>query len=183
MDKQIKKVKDKEKERKSELFWGVILVGLGLLALASQFIEWGSWGMLGIFFLPLLGTAFLAWGIMAREAGPFIPGGIISGIGWGVVLIGGPWHLFSGDTAGGVFMLVFAAGWILIPLLTAVFAEETHWWALIPGGIFALVGLGVLFGGLFLDALSFAGRTWPAILIIVGVYIIFQALRNRTKQG
>ncbi len=34
------------------------------------------------------------------------------------------------DTPGdedGWFLPAYAGGWLLIPLLTAIFAEETHW--------------------------------------------------------
>ena len=94
------------KERRNEFIWGLILISIGLFALAGQTIniEWDNWGL---FFLPALGGVFLLSGIFSRQAGLIIPGGIISGIGWGSVLVTGPFAS-TGDVEGGVFMLAFA---------------------------------------------------------------------------
>lgn len=166
------------KEKRNEVVWGLILVGIGLLALAGRVIniEMDNWGL---WFLPALGGAFLLWGILSREAGLIIPGGIISGIGWGSVLVAGPFG-FEGDVEGGVFMLAFALGWAAITVLTAVFTDEAHWWALIPGGIMAVIGMGILFGGFFLSLLTLAGKIWPVFLILLGVYVLYTA-NKKTK--
>ncbi len=169
------------KEKRNELIWGIILIGVGILALAGQFINI-NWDNLGIFFLPALGGGFLLWGILSHQAGLIIPGGIISGIGWGSVLITGPLANLAGDYEGGVFMLTFALGWGLITVLTAVFTDETHWWPLIPGGIMALIGGGILFGGIFLQSLTLLGKIWPAFLILIGIYVIFQGTRSNKIQ-
>jgi hypothetical protein len=126
-----------------------------------------------------LGALFLLLGIVQREAGWIIPGGILSGIGLGIVLNEGPFNLFPGLEDGGVFMLSFAAGWGLITLLTAVFTKETHWWALIPGGIMALIGAAVLWGGLFANGLELLGTLWPLALIIIGLAILLNARREK----
>jgi hypothetical protein len=169
------------KGKRNDLIWGIILVGIGLLALADQFINihWGNWGVL---FLPALGGGFLLWGILSRQAGLIIPGGIISGIGWGAALITGPLSNLDGDYEGGIFMLTFALGWALITLLTAVFTSKTHWWPLIPGGIMALIGGGILFGGIFLQTLTFIGKIWPVFLILLGIYVLYQGTRSGKVQ-
>ncbi len=168
------------KEKRGELIWGIILIGIGVIALANQFTNF-NWDHLGLYFLPLLGGAFLLGGILSRQAGLIIPGGIISGIGWGSLLIAGPLSGLTGDNEGAIFMLTFALGWGLITVLTAVFTDETHWWPLIPGGIMALIGLGILFGGIFMQGLSLLGRIWPAFLIVLGLYILFQGVRSQDK--
>lgn len=169
MDKQLK-------ENRNEWVGGLILIGLGLFFLANQFIDL-NWDRLGVYFLPALGAAFLLAGIVGRQVGFLIPGGILSGIGWGSVLVTGPFA-GSGDTEGGVFMLTFAAGWALITVLTAVFTKETHWWPLIPGGIMALIGGGILFGGVFMQGLTLLGQIWPVFLILLGLIILFQGMKN-----
>jgi hypothetical protein len=167
---------------RNALIGGLILIFGGLLALAGQFVP-ESWGLsFGLLVLLGLGVAFLLAGILTREAGWFIPGGILSGIGAGVALVDGPLArlipagLVPGDE-GGLFMLAFAGGWFLITVMTALFAEETHWWPLIPGSIFALIGLAAGFGSIFASALDLIGRAWPLALIAVGIVILARARR------
>jgi len=169
------------KENRNEWIGGVILIGLGLFFLVNQFIDF-NWDSVGIYFLPALGAIFLLAGVVTRQAGLIIPGGIISGIGWGSVLITGPFS-DTGDVEGGLFMLAFALGWGLITVLTAVFTDETHWWPLIPGGIMALIGGGILFGGIFMQTLSLFGKIWPAFLILIGIAVLIQGAKGGTNKS
>ena len=162
---------------KSNLLTGLILVVIGIVALLFRWLPDALSDNLGQFLLLGLGVIFLAVGIATREDGWFIPGGILSGLGAGVLLVSSPLAARLGGDEGGWFLLAFAGGWFLIPLLTAIFAEETHWWALIPGGIIAVVGLAALYGGLFASALEWAGRLWPLGLIIGGVLLLWQSRR------
>lgn len=168
-------------EKRNEWIGGLILIGLGLFFLANQFIDF-NWDRVGIYFLPALGGVFLLAGILTRQAGLIIPGGILSGIGWGSVLVTGPFS-GSGDVEGGVFMLTFALGWTLITGLTAVFTEKTHWWPLIPGGIMALIGGGILFGGVFMQGLTLLGQLWPVFLILLGLFVLYQGMRGNTAKS
>ncbi len=167
---------------KGNLLTGFLLVAVGIVALLVQFMPNTLGDNLGRFLLLGLGVIFLALGIATREDGWFIPGGILSGLGAGVLLVSSPLAARLGGDEGGWFLLAFAGGWFLIPLLTAVFADETHWWALIPGGIIGLVGLTVLYGGLFANVLEWAGRLWPLGLIIGGVLLLWQSRRPATAE-
>jgi predicted membrane protein len=80
-----------------------------------------------------------------------------------------------------VFLVVFGLGWFLIVLLTAVFTNQTQWWALIPGGIIGFVGLAILFGGVFMKTLTAVSFLWPVVLIIVGVYVLWKARQPTEK--
>lgn len=166
-------------EKRKDLTGGIILIAIGLLFLLGQLINLENWGLL---LLPGLGALFLLWGIITRQSGLLIPGGILSGIGWGTYAIAGPWSLGQGLDDGGLFLIIFGAGFASITLFSAIFTKENHWWALIPGGIIAAVGASILFGGVFLDALEFVGRYWPIALILVGLYIIVQANREKTPK-
>jgi hypothetical protein len=169
-------MKSELKEKRNEWIGGVILIGLGLFFLVNQFVSF-NWDQLGVYFLPALGLLFLLAGIFTRQAGPIIPGGILSGIGWGAVLVNGPFA-DTGDTAGGIFMLAFALGWALIVVLTAVFTPKPHWWPLIPGGIMAVIGAGLLFGGVFMQGLTLLGQIWPVFLILLGLYVLFRGMKG-----
>lgn len=164
----------KNSESRERIFWGLALIIVGLMALAAQFVELGV--NLGTFIVPTLGLIFLLWGLISRESGLFIPGGILSGIGIGIFLIMGPYEAASGQAQGGVFLLAFAFGWALIPILSAIFTGDNHWWALIPGGIMALVGGGLLFGGAAMTLLETFATFWPVILILGGLYLILRRL-------
>lgn len=172
----------KQVEKKREgLVGGLILVLIGLIALANQFIDFDLFPDLGLLIVPSIGVLFLLWGILTREAGLIIPGGIMSGIGLGILLVAEPFEVFSGVDDGGIFMLSFALGWVSITVLTAVFTEETHWWALIPGAIMGLIGGAVLAGGVFETMLSLLGKLWPLALIALGIGILQQTVRGKAS--
>ena len=107
-----------------------------------------------------------------------IPGGIVSGIGLGIVLSAGPFEILPGVEDGGLFLISMGLGFASITFFSALFGDETHWWALIPGGILGFIGLAVSLGGIFFSLLEFVGTYWPLILIGVGGYSIYQAVKT-----
>ena len=162
----------KAQEQRNRTVGGLALIVLGLIALAAQFVEIGEW--LGLLILPGLGLIFFAWGILTRQSGLMIPGGILSGLGLGTLLVAGPFQNLGGSAEGGIFMLAFAFGWVLIPIVSTIFTGDNHWWALIPGGIMALIGAGLLLGGVALSLLELLGQIWPVFLILGGLYLILR---------
>ena len=157
---------------KNHVVGGIALIVLGVIALVAQFVDLGE--MFGLLIVPALGVIFLLWGILTRQSGLLIPGGILSGIGAGILLTAGPFDDVSGDASGGIFLLSFAAGWFLIPVLSTIFTGDNHWWALIPGGIMAVIGGALLFGGMAIAVLEFLGQIWPVFLILGGLYLILR---------
>lgn len=175
--------KDVAGDRRSGLFWGILMVVVGALILGSQLFDLGGfWNTFSLYLLPVLGLIFIGWGIVSREAGYFIPGGILAGLGVGVLLTGGPFAGVAGDNDGGAFMLSFALGFVSITVFTALFTKEIQWWPLIPGAIMGLVGLTVIYGGIFEQALVLLGQLWPIALILGGIYLIYKVSR-REKHG
>ncbi|MEM7335929.1 MAG: hypothetical protein AAF490_27875 [Chloroflexota bacterium] len=163
-------------KKREDLNGGIILVGIGLLFLIGRFINFG--GLVEFLILPGLGAIFLLAGILKREAGLMIPGGILSGIGLGIVLSAGPFELLPGVEDGGLFLMSMGLGFISITFFSALFGKETHWWALIPGGILGFIGLAVSLGGVFITLLELVGTYWPLILVGVGVYTIYKAVKS-----
>lgn len=159
-------------ESRNRIVGGIALIVLGLIALAAQFIDFGE--TIGLLIVPGLGLIFLLWGLLTRQSAFLIPGGILGGIGLGILLITGPYEVANEELQGGVFMLAFAFGWFLIPILSTIFTGDNHWWALIPGGIMALIGGGLLFGGAALTVLEYLGKLWPVFLILGGLYLILR---------
>lgn len=167
--------------KRNELVGGLLLITFGILALVAQFVDLPDFS--GMLVLPAIAALFIVAGIAGRQIGFFIPGGIIAGIGLGAILTEGPLANAGGDAEGGVFLLSMAAGWALITLLSALFTGKTHWWPLIPGGIMALIGGGLLLGGAFVAVLELLGKLWPVILILVGAGILLQNARGGREKG
>ena len=151
---------------RNRIFGGIMLIGLGVLFLVGQFFQ-ALWT--GLLILPLLSAMFLLWGLITRNGGLLVPGGI----GLGTYLTSGPFAEASSTTQGGVFMLAFAAGWALITILSFAIGC-VQWWPLIPGGILAFIGVAMLAGGAWTQALEWLGKLWPLILIAIGASILLR---------
>jgi hypothetical protein len=149
---------------------GIVLVVVGLLALASQLIPSNT---IGMYVLPALGVVFLVWGAVIRRIGPLIPGGILLGIGAGALLSEGPFRSMGDQEQGGAFLLVFAAGWVVITLASALFTDRTRLWPLIVAAILAVFGLGALVAGPAFETIASSGWLWSVVLIAVGLYLLF----------
>ncbi|MBV9789208.1 MAG: hypothetical protein JOZ51_13585 [Chloroflexi bacterium] len=173
-----------QQSRQSTIGTGLVLVGIGLMIFLVNRLD------LGVMLFPLLGGSFLLWGVLSRAAGPLVPGGVLSGIGLGVVLKSQFGQLMSDEHAGGLFLLGFAVGWLIITLLSRIATDDPQWWALIPGGIMATVGGAVLLGGVWLDLLSWisaawlsglslVGGVWPLGLIALGIFLLWRQRQPR----
>lgn len=154
---------------------GVALILAGVLMVLVTFteIEW-----LGLLLLPLLGVMFLVWGIVAGRVCPIIPGGILTGLGTGLWL---SQQVFPGDNQleGGMITLCLGLGFLLIVPLPAYFTQESHWWPSIPGSILVLVGIALFIGGNAPEVLSFLGKIWLVALIINGLVLLWQVIRQK----
>jgi hypothetical protein len=158
--------------RNHRLAAGAILILFGAATLLQR------WFDIGNYFILLLGLAMLVWGSISHRTGWIIPGGVLTGIGLGILVSEGPWHFPAADQ-NGVFLVCFAFGWFLITLLTAVFTC-TQWWALIPGGIMALIGGSILVthGAIHWQDLNLV---YAAVLIAVGLVLV--VYRGRPKKN
>ena len=152
---------------------GIILILFGASVLLQQWFDISSYAVL------LLGCAMLVWGSISHRGGWIIPGGVLSGIGLGILAIEGPWH-FPIELQNGVFLMCFALGWFLITLLTALFTC-TQWWALIPGGIMALIGGSILItnGAVRWEDLNLV---YAIILIFIGLILLVYKGRSRKNE-
>ena len=161
--------------RRRGVVWGAILITIGLVSLLQQFVHFDA----GNLFLPMLAAIFLVAGIVSRRPGLIIPGGILAGIGAGAILIEGPFSTLEDPTRGGVFLLAFAGGLLLITL-AALLINCVMLWPLIPGAFMAVIGLALVAGQTGLQFLQLAGVGWPIILIGLGIYLVFRR-RELTK--
>jgi len=122
--------------RSHRIIAGIILIIAGIATLLQRWLDVGN------FIVLLLGLGMLIWGSVSHSTGWIIPGGVLTGIGLGILVIESRWP-FPASDQNGIFLICFAFGWYLITLLTTLFTC-TQWWALIPGGIMTLVGGAIL---------------------------------------
>ncbi len=158
---------------------GLVLVAIGLMALAGNIWPSNLWGTIT---LPALGVIFLIWGFLRRSAGPMIPGGILTGLGLGVVA---QQTLFLGaneEARGAVVVLGLALGFLAIMPLAILVEGHTHWWPAIPGGILLVVSLALLAGPGGVTVLQALGYLWPVALIAVGGYLLWMMYRSRGEE-
>ena len=168
----------KEEKGKGGLVGGLILIAVGTVFLIAQFVDLGE--LTGLLVLPFLGLVFIIAGIVTRQSAFFIPGGILAGLGLGTYLVAGPYSGRASQDEGGIFMLAFAAGWVLIPILSILFTRgERHLWALIVAAILGLVGAAISYGGVAMTALETLGRWWPIFLIAGGILILWRSRSGR----
>ena len=171
------------KVNKSSLFWGLLLIIGGGVALAQQFgylnqLPNSAW-MWVFALISLVGlVSYLTSGL--KEWGWLFPAGIFGGLAVTVALATN--HVSSAAVGSPIFF------GLLMPFLVAYLTDRTrNWWALIPCGIMLFLAMVTLLadnvGGewigslfLFLIALSFFvvylnnhARTW-ALLV---AYIMF----------
>ncbi|CAN5230904.1 hypothetical protein BH24CHL7_BH24CHL7_07280 [soil metagenome] len=154
---------------RGQLIGGVVIAAIGVLLLAAQTIE-----QLGQY-IPLLTGGMLVFAfLMTRQYGFLVPGGIVTGVGVGIVLVGED----PTGTRGPLFLVALGAGFVSIWLLGLLFrVPESHWWPLIPGGILTVVGVAGLLGPEAQQYLNY----WPIVLVVIGVLIVLQGLRRRER--
>jgi hypothetical protein len=134
----------------------VALIAVGALLLIAQLARSDR---LGLLFLPLIGLALVGWALQSHHVGLLVPGGILLGIGAGSGLIHALFPDSAGNLQAGVFFLAFAAGWLLIALLSGLADNHPHRWPLIPAGIMAGLGALLMIGSVW----------WPLAVVAVGV--------------
>jgi hypothetical protein len=176
----------------SGIFWGLIFGAGGLLFLYMLFTDPNNWwaAFPGFTLLGLAASSFLPKSLDAYDGLVFfagislafwwvyfsnrdrwwaiIPAGVLLTLGVVSVLD----HL-SGLETGGSFFLGLGLTFVLVAILPG---GSSRTWALIPGVILLLFGalLGTPFSGL-------TQYLWPAVLIILGVYLVFRFMRNQSS--
>ncbi len=143
---------------------GIILIALGLLFLAVQFL--GDVGNAVV--LILIGSGFVYGYFSRQQYGLLIPGGILLGLGVGDLLEQIPQLGSDFDTLG------LGLGFVLIYVIDVLRQGTTSWWPLAPGTVLILIGLAE-------GAPQFQtwfSKGWPALLILFGAVLLIRTLRN-----
>ena len=150
---------------------GFVLVSIGILIALERFAPQlgGDWG--GMLVVSGIGLAFWAIYFVKREHWwAIIPGSVMLTI---AIIVGFSSTLENaGIDTGGVFLLGLGLTFGLLAFLPS--PQGRMKWALIPAAV--LLGIGLLITAAAAELLQFIG---PAVLILVGLYLIFRVFKPR----
>jgi hypothetical protein len=158
--------------KNQRVFPGIILIGFG----AILFLQQSGFTALQTFYswptlLIIVGVAFLGQGYSAKDNEAILPGAIISGLGLHFHFAG-KISIWPNNTIG-MLVLFISIGFFLR------FQKANN--GLFQAFLFLVLALLLLFYdkaaeyfGLLQNGLSFAWKFWPAIIILVGIYLLFR---------
>ena len=157
---------------KSSLFWGVLLIGGGALALAQQMgyldqvsdIIW-AWIFSFVSLLAFLSYALSGW----RQWGWLFPAGVFGGLAVTIALA-----VNRVDNPAIASSLFFG---LLIPFAAAYLTDRSrNWWALIPGGVMLFLAMTTLL-------VDNVGGEWVGslFLLLIALSFLIVYLSNRTR--
>lgn len=178
----------------SEWIWVAVLIvsGLGVYGIYAtarteawmlivSYVLLAIGTMVALITLDILDDSFIAVYVLSAIAIPFVVGYFRTGReNWGLLIpayvlfaIGGMLlflesDILKDDTVPAYVLLVVA-----LPFLIVFARDSKKWWALIVGGITALVGLS------FLIAADLAEYVLPAALILAGGWILVRQITRR----
>lgn len=151
-------------DRRGQMLAGGVLIGLGLVFFAIQYVEPTGTNTMLLF----VGALFVAAYVGTRQFGMLIPGGVLLGLGLG--RIGeSSFHQFDNFT-----MFSLGLGFCFIYLAALIYEKANHWWALIPGGVLIIIGLPK--HNAFVSFMF--NRGWPLILVAIGLIVMFGGFRR-----
>jgi hypothetical protein len=159
---------------RSGLFWGLLLIGAGVVALGQQmgYIDQFSdprvwiWLFAGVSLLAFINYGLSGW----KQWGWLFPAGVFGGLAITLTLA-------TNDVDNASVATPLFVG-LLIPFAAAYLTDRAHnWWALIPGGVMLFLALTTL----LVDS---AGGEWVGALflfmIALSFFIVFMNNRTRT---
>jgi hypothetical protein len=184
--------------KKSQLFWGILLIGAGAVALLRQMGYIDQFPQeIWILIFAVISLAALASYAMSgwKQWGWLFPAGIFGGLAVTTALA------ISNANTPAVATPLFIG--LLIPFVAAYLTDRArNWWALIPGGVMLFLALTTLLVGpaggdwvgslfLFMLAVSFLivylnnrHRTWAVLVAyIFGVLAIAPAMGSNEATG
>lgn len=124
---------------------GAIFISVGVLVLLGQYFN-NILVLLAV--APAAGLVLLIKGITCRNMGFTIPGALVTGAGFGLVLSIGALKTMPVLPRIGVAFLCFFMGWVIIALSYRLLRGKTAWWAILAGAPFASMGACFVFSPL-----------------------------------
>jgi len=170
--------------------WVALLAAAGLGVFAVYLTDRSDWGLLipayvlwaiaGLIALVTLGILlgeFIATYVLVAIALPFLVAFLRDRTNWGLLVpayvllaVGVMVGLIGVGLLDDLLIPAYVMFAIAIPFFVAYARDPQQWWALIPGGIMAFIGLS------FLIAEAAAQYVVPVVLIIAGAWILVRML-------
>jgi drug/metabolite transporter (DMT)-like permease len=154
------------KPEKHRLAAGLTLIVLGVVFYVLE----RSRGFDRAALLLIIGSGLLAAYLYWRQHKFLVPAGILLGLGVGF-LVEETRYDFGRSTLWGLGL-----GFVAIYVVALAYERKSSWWPLIPGAVLILLGLPVS-GGIVNTIL----RSWPLVLVLVGVLILISGFRGRPR--
>ncbi|MGH9366429.1 MAG: hypothetical protein ACRD3M_01985 [Thermoanaerobaculia bacterium] len=153
---------------------GVALVGVGLYALLSRYLDLRGPGAV----LLLLGAFFFAASALRRFRGPLFPAGVLIGLGLGFFLRRPlePWM-----PHWAAILLGLGGGFLLVAALDAAAGRHRQPPPLVPGAVLTAIALGAAASRALSiqDLLAPLEPLWPFAVLAAGFWLVASALKRR----
>ena len=152
-------------------------------ALIPAYVLWAIAGMIALVESNLLRDELIATYILAAIALPFLVVFLRTREWWALIpayvllAIGGMVGLIGARVLRDLLIPAYIMFAIALPFLVVYVRNPREWWALIPGGILAVIGTAFLF------AESTAQFVGPVVLIIVGAWILVRQFTGKGPTG
>jgi hypothetical protein len=173
--------------------WVAILAaaGLGVLGiyltdrsqwglLIPAYVLWAVAGLIALVTLNVLRDEFIATYVLAAIALPFLVVFLRDRAQWWALIpayvllaVGMMIPLIEAGVLSDLLIPSYVLFAIAIPFLVVYAWDPKQWWPLIPGGILAVIGLS------FLVAEAAVQYVGPAVLVLVGVWILVRQFTRR----
>jgi len=123
-------------------FVALMLITAGGMVLAGRVLP-----VAGEALALVLGIELLIWAWVARDDGPLIAGGVLTGMGAAIMVVAGPLTGADPNVIGGAFVALVAAGFAIVGVASRLLLGRWMPWALITAGVTGAIGTALLFGG------------------------------------
>jgi hypothetical protein len=157
-------------ERRNRIFLAVVLVTAGIMLLTDRLSP--GWP-LGDAIALVIGLELLVWAVWAREAGPLVGGGVVTGVGTAILLVNGPLQGHDAAAMGGAWLLALGFGFAVVAGLARLLRVEVQDWAWIPAVSLVAVGAAIWFG----VTAAFFAWAGPVVLLAVGGWMLLRRTR------
>jgi hypothetical protein len=151
--------------------WGLLI---------PAYVLWAVAGLIALVTLNVLRDEFVATYVLAAIALPFLVAFLRDRSQWGLLIpayvllaVGVMIPLIEAGVLSELLVPAYVMFAIALPFFAVYARDPRQWWPLIPGGIMAVIGLA------FLVAEAAVQYVGPAVLVLVGVWILVRVFTRR----